>query len=104
MQQKSSTFPIARLGAITGWLTLAGIMSFSVIGPMLVAGQRVSGSLDATAIQTYYNHAALAPLNAGEFVVMLFFLPFTLAMRELLAGDDRSRFLATLGFAFALAA
>jgi hypothetical protein len=104
MKQNSSTFPIARIGAVTGWLTLAGILSFSVIGPMIVAGQRVSGTLDATAIQTYYRHGALAPLNAGGFVIMLFFLPFTLAMRQLLLGDERSRFLSTLGFAFAVAA
>jgi hypothetical protein len=104
MKQNNSTFPIALIGAVGGWLALAGILAFSVIGPMIAAGQRVSGTLDAAAIQAYYRHGALAPVNAGGFFIMLVFLPFALAMRQVLSGDERARFLSMLGLVFAVAA
>lgn len=104
MKQNDTTFSIARIGAISGWLTLAGILAFSVIGPMMVAGQRVSGTRDPAAIQAYYRNEALAPVNAGGFAIMLVFLPFALALRMLLTHSERARFLSTLGLIFAVAA
>jgi len=104
MKQNDTSINLAQIGAITGWLTLVCVLIFSVIGPQIIAGQRVSGTLDPAVIQTYYRHSALAPLNAGAFVFALVFLPFVLAMRESLAIDKRTRFLSTLALVFAVSA
>jgi hypothetical protein len=95
---------VARIGAVTGWLTLASVLLFSVIGPQIIAGQRVSGVLEPAAIQAYYRHAALAPFSAAGFVIILFLLPFVLALRQSLASNERARFFSTLGLLFAIAA
>src|ERR1043166_9241409 len=52
---------LAKYGAIAGWLTLAVIVTFSIVGPQIIAGQRVSGTLESSAIQAYYRHPALRP-------------------------------------------
>ncbi len=105
MKQNITINNIARVGMIAGWLTLAGIVLFAVIGPLLVAGPRVSGTLDATStsIQAYYRHGALAYFAAAQFLIPLAFVPFALALRESLAGAARARFLAQLGLLFAIA-
>jgi hypothetical protein len=95
----------ARVGSLAGWLTLAAILGFEIIVPQVIAGQRVSGTTDIALIQAYYGHPALAPVvGLGGFVIMLAFLPFATALRGALSVDDRSRFLATTGLAFAVAA
>jgi hypothetical protein len=104
MHTNDSEFNVARIGAVAGWLALAGILAFSVFGPMVVAGQRVSGTLDPAVIAAYYRHAALAPVSAAAFSIIVFFLPFALALRQVLSLDARARFLSTLGLAFAVAA
>lgn len=104
MNHDSKSSYAARIGAVAGWLTLAGILTFSVIGPMVIAGQRVSGTLDVKAIQAYYRHDALAPFSAGEFLIVLALIPFVLALRDVLSVDERARFLSQVGFAFALIA
>src|SRR5215212_1481877 len=93
---QSSPF-VARIGADTGWLVLASVGLFSIVGPQIIAGQRVSGTLDPAAIQAYYRHTALAPFSAGGFITIIFLLPFYLALRQSLAGSERARFLSTLG-------
>jgi len=93
---------IGRIGAFAGWATLVGILFFEVIGPQLVAGQRVTGTLDAAVISAYYNHSTLEYLNAGVFLAAGAFLVFAVALREILGGDSYSRFLATIGLAFAV--
>jgi len=62
MQPNDSSRFVPGLGALAGWLALAGIVAFSIIGPQLIAGQRVSGSLDPAVIQAFYAHTLLAPL------------------------------------------
>lgn len=104
MNQAAKAPYAVRIGAIAGWLSLAGILTFSVIGPMVIAGPRVSGTLDAGTIQPYFRHQALAPFSAGEFLIMLAFVPFVLALRQALSPDDRARFLSQVGLAFALIA
>lgn len=104
MNQAAKAPYAVRIGAIAGWLSLAGILTFSVIGPMVIAGPRVSGTLDAKIIQPYFRHEALAPFSAGEFVIMLAFVPFVLALRQALSPDDRASFLSQVGLAFALIA
>jgi len=95
----------ARIGSIAGWLTLIGILGFEVIVPQAIAGQRVSGTTDAAAISAYYGHSTLSPVvGLGGFVILLAFLPFVTAMRASLPGDERTRLLATIGVAFAVAA
>src|SRR5258707_15592497 len=103
MRQNDSTHFAARIGVVAGWLTLSSILLFSVIGPQIIAGQRVSGTLDPSTIQAYYRHAALAPFSAVGFIIIPFFLPFVLALRQSLAVSDRARFLSTLGLLFATA-
>ncbi len=104
MKQNDTIINIARVGAIAGWLTLATIIVFSVLGPQVIAGQRVSGSLDPTVIKAYFSHTTLAPFNAGEFVFVFFFIPFAVAMREVLSINARARFTASVGLAFCIAA
>ena len=104
MQPDDLEFNVARIGAVTGWLALAAILAFSVFGPMIVAGQRISGTLDPAAIAAYYRHGALATVSAAAFSIIVFFLPFALALRQVLSMNERARFLSTLGLAFAVAA
>jgi len=103
MKQNEMTFNVARTGAIAGWLTLAGILVFEVIGPQIIAGQRVSGTLDAASIQAYYRHTALSYFALGQFLITLTFVPFALALRESLVVGARARFLAKLGLLFVIA-
>lgn len=104
MNYDSKSLYAARIGAVAGWLALAGVLAFSVIGPMIIAGQRVSGTLDLKAIQTYFRHDALAPINAGGFFILLAMIPFALALRDVLSIDARARFLSQVGLAFVLVA
>jgi len=104
MNHDSKSLYAARIGAVAGWLALAGVLAFSVIGPMIVAGQRVSGMLDPKAIQAYYRHDALALLSVGEFLIVLAMVPFALALRDVLSVDERARFLSNVGLAFVLIA
>lgn len=93
---------IARIGAVFGWATLVGILLFEVVGPQIVAGQRVSGTLDARVVSEYYNHPFLEFLAAGVFLAAGAFLVFAVALREVLRGDEYSHCLATVGLAFAV--
>lgn len=97
-------YNVARFGMIAGWLTLAGILAFSVIGPNVIAGQRVSGSFDAAAIKAYYSHEGLLPLSAMGFVILLTMIPFVTSLRSSLAATDRAVFSSKIGYAFAITA
>jgi hypothetical protein len=98
----SSKSVIARIGAVGGWLTLAMILLFEVIIPQVVAGQRVTGTLDATAITAYYSHSVLQYFTLVIFLGMLAFVAFVVALYELLSVDESSRFFARLGIFFAM--
>lgn len=93
---------VARVGAIAGWLTLLGILLFDVIGPMIVAGQRVSGTLDAGAITSYYGNSALQYFVPAVFLTAAMFLVFGVALFESLGVSEQARFHARLGLAFAI--
>ena len=98
-----SDFPLAskaRIAAVAGWATLAGILALEVVGPSLVAGERVSGTFDAATIRAYYGHAGLLPLEVLQYAVLPVALLFAYALRESLARDGKSRFLATAGLLF----
>lgn len=87
----------ARVAAAAGAITLLGILALEVIGPALVAGQRVSGTFDPATIRAFYARPALLGLEWSQFLVLPFALLFAYALRESLARDGRTRFLATFG-------
>ncbi len=86
---------IARVGAAAGWLSLAMIFAYH-IGLTILAGQRVSGTTDAAAIEAYYRNGVSAPASILTFLAVLPLSIFALALREALGGSTRTRFLATL--------
>jgi hypothetical protein len=95
----------ARAGAVAGWLTLLGILVFELIVPTLIAGQRVTATIDAGQIRAFYAHDALAPLvSLGVFAIVLAFIPFAVAIWTISEDEPRRRFLATVGLGFAVAA
>jgi hypothetical protein len=92
----------AKVGAIAGWLTLLGIWLFDVIGPMIVAGQRVTGTLDAGAITAYYGNSSLQYFAPAVIVVAAMFMVFGGALFESLGVRQQGRFFARLGLAFVI--
>lgn len=95
----------ARVGSVAGWLTLAGILGFEVLLPMLIAGQRISATTDAEVIRAYYDHGVLGPVvSIGVFLIVLAFVPFAVAIRTVASADDERRFAATIGLGFAITA
>ena len=93
---------VARVGAYAGWISVIGIFGYHV-GLTAVVGQRVSGTTDVAAIQSYYQHGLIAPASIAPFLVMVAVLIFALAMREILAALPGGRFLANLGLLLAVA-
>jgi hypothetical protein len=89
---------------MAGWLTLAGILAFEVIGPSLAIGQRVSGSTDRTAIEAYYANGALLGFGLGQFAIVIGFVVFMTALRDELSRWEGAAFWANAGFAFSIAA
>lgn len=86
---------IARVGAAAGWLSLAIIFGYH-IGLTIVAGQRVSGTTDAAAIEGYYRSAIIAPASIAIFLAVVPIVIFAMALRETLGTSGGTRFLATL--------
>lgn len=76
----------SKVGGIAGLLTVLGIFAFEIIAPSAIAGNRVSGTTDSSAILAYYNHPALGPTYWASGMIPLFFLVFVygiyLAMKE----------------------
>jgi len=93
-----------RIGALAGWLTLAGILAFEVIGPSVAVGQRVSGSTDRALIEAYYGNSVLVAFGLGQFAIIIGFVVFVTALREALVRSEQATFWANAGFAFALVA
>jgi len=94
----------ARIGSLAGWLTLAGILAFEVIGPSLVVGQRVTGSTDRGQIEAYYASSSLTAFGLGQLAIIIGFVVFVTALREALVRREGATFWANTGFAFALVA
>lgn len=93
-----------RIGSLAGWLTLAGILAFEVVGPSLVVGQRLSGSTDRGAIEAYYANPVLLWFGLGQIAIIVGFIVFVAALREALIRREAATFWANTGFAFALVA
>jgi hypothetical protein len=88
---------IARVGAWAGVVALIGIFGYH-LALMAIAGQRVSGTGDATAITAYYQHAGIAALSVEQFVTLVAMLVFAVALRTVLAdvGSALARFVANV--------
>lgn len=89
---------VPRIGAWAGFIAVIGIMSYH-IGLMLIAGPRVSGTTDATAIEAYYANERIALLGVVGFLVLVPFIVFLVALREATAQTDTGRFLGTIALA-----
>jgi hypothetical protein len=96
----------ARIAGVSGLVALAAILIVEVVVPSAVAGPPLSGTLDRDAIAGYYAHPGLEfALGLGLFLVAVpAFVVFAITIRELARNDERARYLATLGGAFALVA
>lgn len=96
----------ARMAGVAGLVALAAILTVEVVVPSVVAGPPLSGTLDRDLITAYYAHPGLElALGLGLFVVAVpAFVVFAVTIRELARDDERARYLATIGGAFALVA
>lgn len=94
--------PVARIGAVAGWLSLVGIFGYHLV-LQGAFGPRVSGTLDEPAIRAYYGHDAIAVLGVEQFVVTLAVLVFVVALRETLAPVPGARLWATVGMTLMVA-
>lgn len=93
---------VARAGMLAGWISLVGIFGYH-IGLAILAGQRVSGTTDASAIVAYYRQPIIGVASLEQFLVAATMLVFAFALRETLAAaSPRARFFATLGLLFAI--
>jgi hypothetical protein len=69
------------------------------IALMLIAGPRVSGITDSGAIEAYYANDGIAVLGVAALIVLVPFMVFLVALREVTGQTSTSRFLATIGLA-----
>jgi hypothetical protein len=88
--------PVARIGAVAGWIGLLGIVGYHLLLQGLF-GPRVSGTLDAAAVTEFYRHDAIAWLGIEQFVVVVPVLVLIVALREILRSSPVARFWATVG-------
>lgn len=93
---------IARAGAWAGFIALIGIFGYH-IALVAIAGQRVSGTTDAAAITAYYQNPTIALLSVEQFLVLIPFAVFVVAMRESLSATPWSQFIATVALVAAVA-
>lgn len=91
---------VARVGAVAGWILLAGILVLQVVIPAAIAGQALSGVEDVDAIRAHFDHPEIVPLVALDFLLVLPLVVFAVALREVTAQREAARFTATLGLAF----
>jgi hypothetical protein len=95
---------VPRIGAWAGLIAVIGIVGYH-LSLTAIAGQRVSGVIDADAIRAFYGQPVIAVLGISQFLVVIPFLVFAVALREtLVPGATGSvRLLATVGLAAAVA-
>ncbi len=86
---------IARVGAWAGVIALVGIFGYH-LALMAIAGQRVSGTIDAATISAYYRQPAIAALSVEQFVTLIPMMVFAVALREHLSTAPWTRFLTTV--------
>lgn len=76
MRVQSTAVNSIKIGGAAGFLTVTSILVFAIIIPSAVAGNRVSGTTDASAILAYYNHPALVWAFWASGIGVLFTLVF----------------------------
>lgn len=94
--------PVARIGALAGWIGLLGIFGYHLVLQGLF-GPRVSGTLNPAAVNEFYRHDAIAWLGVEQFVVVVPMLVFVVALREVLGSWPTARFWATVALGLAIA-
>ncbi len=86
-----------QVGAIAGWLTLAGVLVALVILPTVIAGQQVSGTSDVQRISAYYNHPEFGfLLSMVNAFIIVFTVTFGVVLRGALRANDRQGLLADI--------
>lgn len=85
--------------AVAGIVAVALVLGFSIIGPQIVAGERVSGTEDVALIRAYYAHSALATLQAAVFPAAGAILVLAVGLHAVAS----RRTLATMGLALTTA-
>jgi hypothetical protein len=95
---------VPRIGSWAGLIAVVGIVGYH-LSLTAFAGQRISGVIDANAIRTFYGQPVVAVLGISQFLVVIPFLVFAVALREtLVPGASGSvRVLAAVGVAAAVA-
>jgi hypothetical protein len=86
---------VGRVGAWAGIVAVVGIFGYH-LGLIVIAGQRVSGTMDASAITAYYQQSGIASLSVEQFVTLITMTVFVVALRERLSTTPWTRFLATI--------
>lgn len=94
--------PIARIGALAGWISLLGIFGYHLVLQGLF-GPRVSGTLDPAMVNGFYRHGEIAWLGVEQFVIAVPALVFIAALREVLRSWPLARFWATVGLGLMIA-
>jgi len=95
---------VPRIGSWAGLVAVVGIVGYH-LSLTALAGQRVSGVIDSDAIRTFYGQPVVGVLGVSQFLVVIPFLVFAVALRETLvpAASGSVRLLATVGVAAAVA-
>lgn len=93
-----------RLGAVAGWIGLAGVLLAFILIPTALAGQPPTVHTDPAAVMAYFRHPEFALINGvlGVFVGIVALVPFGYGLRSALrtTDDPRGRVFADLGFGF----
>jgi len=98
---------VPRIGALAGWLTVAGIVGYH-LALMILAGQRVSGTTDVSSIAAFYGQSIVGVLGITQFLVVIPFMVFVVALHAVLTdggigASAVARLLAGVGLAAAVA-
>jgi len=98
---------VPRIGAGAGFIAVVGIIGYH-LALMILAGQRVSGTADEPAITAFYGHSVIGPLGVSQFLVVVPFIVFAVALRVTttlpwFGGTPVTRLLATVALAAAIA-
>jgi hypothetical protein len=95
-----------RIGAVTGWIALVGIIVGFIAIPMAIAGQPPTVNTDPAAVVAYFQHPEFTLIYgvAGIFWGIVALVPFVYGLRSLLrsGSDERAGLFADLGFALVL--
>jgi hypothetical protein len=98
---------VPRIGAWAGLIATLGIVGYH-LALIALAGQRVSGTIDADVIRAFYAQPIVGVLGISQFLVVIPFLVFAVALRQTLTlaalpTAASVRLLATVGLVAATA-